>query len=205
MWIDAVVTEGFIMLVCAALPVALIGAIARAASPRENLLPLFVMMTGVAVLGSVSGWNGGQSRDGVVGDIIPAALGLLGAVAVYLFGTKPKSGLVASFCAAAFALALGAGYSAGAAKRGPLDAETRGLALCTSVFTDPKVLGTDDAFFRAVSLFGKTCAELLGQDFQNTQTQTKRHEVVQNIDIDRIISGLCEVDSAFREKHCPGS
>jgi hypothetical protein len=54
---------------------------------------------------------------GVVGDVIPAALALVGGVAAYLFGVDRSKGLVASFCAAAFALSLGIGYAAGAGNR----------------------------------------------------------------------------------------
>ncbi|SIQ43935.1 hypothetical protein SAMN05880590_104113 [Rhizobium sp. RU35A] len=129
---------------------------------RSNIL---VLIVGLAVLGAVSGVAGGSSRVGVVGDVIPAALGLVGGVSAYLFGVDRSKGLVASVCAAAFALSLGLGYAAGAGSRTETEDKQARLDFCEKLLADAKVWADDRAFCRVVTVFGEECSWLLADGF----------------------------------------
>lgn len=132
---------------------------------REERTRVVVLVLGVTVIGAVAGFAGGTSRVGVVGDVIPAALTLLGGgLAVYLFGVELSKGVIASVCAAAFALALGLGYAMGAGQRGPSERYDSWLEACRTAFTSPDMLGNDAATTRVVRFFGQPCAELLASD-----------------------------------------
>ncbi|KNG92864.1 hypothetical protein [Pseudaestuariivita atlantica] len=149
---------------------------------RSDTQALFPIMFGLSVIGTVAGVTGGTSRDGVVGDIVPAALALIGTVSIYVFGAQPakdREPLVA-FGAAAFALSLGLGYAVGAANRGQSDAYLRILARCDAVFSNDAVLTNDAAFLRAANLWGEACSEVWASDHANTadnarSTEGERH------------------------------
>lgn len=126
------------------------------AKPEERK-SLYVLIFGLAALGAVAGVAGGTSRVGVVGDVIPAALALVGGVAAYLFGVDRSQGLVASFCAAAFALALGVGYATGAGNRAVTDNKGENLEFCRALFAQPEVWKDDRAFCRVATIFGDQC------------------------------------------------
>lgn len=101
----------------------------------EDRTRVAVLVLGVAVIGAVAGFAGGTSRTGVVGEVIPAALALLGGgLAVYLFGVDLSKGTLASVCAGAFALALGLGYTMGAGTRGPSERYATWTEACRDVF-----------------------------------------------------------------------
>jgi len=131
---------------------------------KEEIKKLGILIVGLAVLGSVAGIAGGISRVGVVGDIIPAALGLVAGVSFYLFGVDQSKGIVASLCATAFALALGFGYAAGAGNRDIRDRFDRNLAFCSDGFSNPEILNNDRAFMRFSDLFGTTCIQMIATD-----------------------------------------
>ena len=124
---------------------------------RGEWKSLFVLIFGLATLGAIAGIAGGTSRVGVVGDVIPAALALVGGVAAYLFGIDRSQGLVVSFCAAAFALALGFGYTTGAGNREVADNKAGNLEFCRSLFLQPKIWEDDRAFCRVATIFGEQC------------------------------------------------
>jgi len=131
---------------------------------KAEFQKLAVLIVGLAVLGAVAGVAGGTSRVGVVGDIIPAALGLVAGVSAYLFGVDQSKGIVASLCAAAFAVALGFGYAAGAGNRDVRDRFERNLAFCVDGFSNAEILNNDRAFKRFSDLFGPTCTQLIATD-----------------------------------------
>lgn len=135
----------------------LVGGVAFLLSKPEERKGLIILIFGLATLGAVAGIAGGTSRVGVVGDIIPAALALVGAVAAYLFGIDRSQGLIASFCAAAFALALGVGYAAGAGNRQVADNKAENVEFCRSLFAQSEVWKDDRAFCRVATIFGEQC------------------------------------------------
>lgn len=125
---------------------------------------IYILVFGLATLGAVSGVAGGSSRVGVVGDIIPAALGLAGGVSAYLFGVDRSKGLIASVCAAAFALSLGFGYATGAGNRAVTDSKSANLEFCRKIYSDPKIWGDDRAFCRVATTLGEQCNQLIAGD-----------------------------------------
>jgi len=123
-----------------------------------------ILVVAMAILGSISGFAGGLSRVGVVGDIIPAALALTGGVSAYLFGVDRSKGVIASLCAAAFALSLGFGYSSGASIRGGSERQTAIVQECKTAMLQPEILGDDRAFCRFVTMMGDQCFYHLASD-----------------------------------------
>lgn len=165
MWISSLQSDLIIVVVCTFLSIMIVGFVAALAVPDEDRKTLLPLMFGLAILGTIAGLAGGTSRVGVVGDIVPAALALIGSVSVYVFGVQPERGLIVSFSAATFALALGLGYAAGAGKRGPIDAYDRRVAFCESLLSDAKILSSDIAMYRVAVLHGETCSNVLGTEF----------------------------------------
>jgi len=133
---------------------------------RWRLLGLFV---GIAVIGTVAGTAGGTSRVGVVGDIIPAALALVGGASVYLFGVDASRGLIATCCAIAFTLALGSGYILGAAERTRAEFFAENKAFCDDLFGTHQVLTSSAAYCTAVQNHGEMCAQSWAQ-FATSET-----------------------------------
>jgi len=60
----------------------------------------------IAALGATAGLIGGLSRLGVAGQIVPAALSLVGGVTLYVFFVERERGVIASVVTLAFASAL---------------------------------------------------------------------------------------------------
>ena len=132
---------------------------------------LWVLLAGVSILGAVAGVSGGTSRVGVVGDVIPAALALVGGVAVYLFGAEDRSrGEVAAVCAVAFATSLGIGYASGAQARMPREIEETYARYCREKFADAALLGSDKAYCRFISNMGENCAYYIALDLSSYQS-----------------------------------
>ncbi|OIQ43070.1 MAG: hypothetical protein BM560_02520 [Roseobacter sp. MedPE-SWde] len=140
-----------------ALAVLIVGVLAFFFSKPSERKSLFILIFGLATLGAVAGVAGGTSRVGVVGDVIPAALALAGGVAAYLFGVDQTKGLVASFCAAAFALALGTGYATGAGNRAVADNKDENLEFCRSLYSQSNFWKDDRSFCRMATIFGEQC------------------------------------------------
>lgn len=146
-----------VIAVSVALTVLIVGATACICAEKDERKSLVILIFGLATLGAVAGVAGGSSRVGVVGDVIPAALALAGGVSAYLFGVDRSKGLVASFCAAAFALSLGLGYATGAGNRGVTENKAENLAFCRALFQKPDIWDDDRAFCRAATVFGEQC------------------------------------------------
>ncbi|GEM_PF-4060753 len=123
-----------------------------------------VLMLTVSILGAVAGVEGGMSRVGVVGDIVPAALALAGGVSVYLFGVKSSQSLITSLAVAVFALSLGLAYSRGAAGRAVADRYETYATLCQNAVFDSELLKDDKAFARFSGIMGSTCSTVLASD-----------------------------------------
>lgn len=120
-----------------------------------------MLIMGAAFLGSASGYAGGLSRVGVVGDIIPAALALAGGVSAYLFGVDRSQGVIASVVATAFGLSLVVSFSAGAERRSHFDLFGHLRSTCYSSMSDGNLLGDKEAFCRYSKIMGETCLKAL--------------------------------------------
>lgn len=149
---------------------------------KADRTKMVVLVLGVAVIGAVAGFAGGTSRVGVVGDVIPAALVLLGGgLALHLFGVDLSKGVIASVCASAFALALGLGYAMGSGQRGPTERYNTWTETCRETFASATILASDAATTRAVRFFGKPCAELLASDIARVLGGTDRSAAEQRM------------------------
>lgn len=104
------------------------------------LLSCIVLIISISVVGAVAGYAGGLSRTGVVGDVIPAALGLLGGLSVYLFGIQKTPTVVTPIVVVVFAVSLVAGFSAGAKNREQGETFDRVQAACFGLFMSPHTM-----------------------------------------------------------------
>ncbi|MDU8911247.1 hypothetical protein [Aestuariicoccus sp. MJ-SS9] len=160
MWFDDVIKEVVVLATSAGISFGICAFVAAAALDdytRNRALPA---LFGLSIIGAAAGITGGLSRDGAVGEIIPAALALVGSVAAYVFGVEKDTGAGAraGFAAAAFALSLSFGYAAGAARRSPTEITASRVAACDALFANALVLADKVAFRRAVDVHGWHCA-----------------------------------------------
>lgn len=115
-------------------------------------LKVALLLFGVALLGVTAGFTGGMSRDGAVGTIIPAALTLIGGLAVYLFGADTTKGSAVSLTAGSFALALFLGYSSSSQIRHDWESASAFRTKCFDTYAKAAALNPDtqlDALLRS--------------------------------------------------------
>ena len=94
---------------------------------------------------------------------MPAFLGLLGAVAVYLFGVDRSKGVIASFGAVALSIALVSGYGLSTQYRVTHISDYREIRnICATAYSNAELLNHSSAFdtFKANKL-GKYCEGVL--------------------------------------------
>jgi hypothetical protein len=131
--------------------------LASLAFQRESWRKVGPLLFALALVGACAGIAGGMSRAAAVGDVIPAFLGLLGVVGVYLFGVDQSRGIVASFGAASLSIALLIGYAAGSEYRNTPEDHRDIRAHCARAYTDPDLLGNEEAFERFRKQMGGQC------------------------------------------------
>lgn len=142
---------------------ALIPVLISIVSYRSDWKTNSTLLTTLALVGASAGIAGGMSRTGVVGDIVPAFLGLLGAVAVYLFGVDRSKGVIASFGAVALSISLVSGYLFSTEYRVTHISDYREIrAICATAYSNAELLNHPSAFgtFKANNL-GRHCEGVL--------------------------------------------
>jgi hypothetical protein len=126
--------------------------------PKNERMPLLCLLLGISAIAATAGVTGGLSRDGAVGEVIAAALGLLGGVVVYVFGVDRSKGMIASICAFTFSLTLVVAYFEAAARRGAPESYAFWRERCIDKYIDKDVLGDDTAFVVMDQSIGELCA-----------------------------------------------
>lgn len=86
--------------------------------PSDHKKDLLVFLMAFSMLGIVTGYLTGLSRQPAVSAVLPAVLSLFGGLAVYLIGTDQSKRLAVSLAVLAFATSLVLATSWGAAIRG---------------------------------------------------------------------------------------
>ena len=136
---------------------------------KSQLKEVAIILLVLAIIGACSGTAGGLSRVGAVGTIIPAFLGLLGGVAIYLFGSDRSKGLIASFGAVALSISLIISYIS-IAKIRTIEDERRNIKEhCLVAYTNPGILSSDIAFKRFTTHFSKPCAKSMRRSTWNAK------------------------------------
>ncbi len=128
------------------------------------LIRYLVMVLTISILGVISGYSGGMSRTGAVGDIIPAALGLLGGLSLYMFGAKPKSSVIISITVATFALSLIVGFNQSASIRSERDTYKVVQNACINLFMSPKTMNKESIEIANLT-HGKMCRSIFHSIF----------------------------------------
>lgn len=112
----------------------------------------------VALFGGLVGFHGGNSRVGVVGDLIPAVVTLLAGLAAYVFGLPDKKpGPFLFPMLGSFIVTLFLSWSIGAANHSGNETYAEWEAQCLSVLGHPEVLASDTAYRNALIEFGEYC------------------------------------------------
>lgn len=84
---------------------------------NHNPFSFFLLAFSFSLLGGGIGYLSGLSREGVVGDVLPAALVFLGLGAGYLFSQNPEKSMFSSVAVGCFALTLFNFYYLAASER----------------------------------------------------------------------------------------
>lgn len=124
---------------------------------RGGRKEIAVILAALAVVGACAGTAGGMSRVGAVGSIIPAFLGLLGGLSIYLFGVDRSKGLISSFSAAAIAISLIVSYTVTSQFRNVGDDHRDIRAHCARAYTDAKLLSDAASFAKFRERMGQLC------------------------------------------------
>ena len=124
----------------------------------KDSLPLLVALS---LMGSCAGLAGGMSRDSAVEDIIPVFLGLVGAVAVYLFGLDRSRGVIASLGLTALTVALLISYASAAEQRNVSEDHRNLRAHCARAYTDAELLQNKVAYSVFEAKLGNQCSKAL--------------------------------------------
>jgi len=127
---------------------------------RSSIKEISIILAGLAIIGACAGIAGGMSRVGAVGSIIPAFLGLLGGLSIYLFGIDKSKGLIASFGASSLSISLIIAFTIGADIRNKSDDAREIRAYCTKAYTDAKLLSNETAFKRFRTQLGGLCGHV---------------------------------------------
>jgi hypothetical protein len=127
---------------------------------KGERLQFLLVLLGIAAIGATAGILGGLSRDGAVGEIMAAALGLLGGLVVWLFAADRSNGSVVSLCALAFAISLFSGYIEGSSRRAEPERYLYWRVQCADSFSDPEKVGDPLTFQVMSDSFGTICANI---------------------------------------------
>ncbi len=130
----------------------------RISVERRQVLAVIGALFVMGIFGGLVGFQGGNSRIGVVGDLMPAVVALVAGIAAYLFGVseRPPGPLLFPLLAS-FVSTLFIAYGMGSVNRGANDEYATWEGQCLSVFGNPDVLGSERAYRNAKEHFGDYC------------------------------------------------
>ena len=127
---------------------------------RTLWAPFLIVLLGICAVAATAGIAGGLSREGVVGSIIAAALGLLGGVVVWLFAADPVKGVKIAVCAFAFSLALVTSYFEAASRRQAPESYAFWRARCADNYTNKELLNDPVAMSVLDASIGALCGQI---------------------------------------------
>lgn len=135
---------------------------ARGRSKLDLTLIAFHLVA-MALLGVMTGYAGGNSRESVVGEVVPALLSFLGAGSLFYLGLKKVHDAAPSVLVSCLIISVFVGFSVGAKKRSLYEANHSGPSanqvLCEQVFANPRILSNTAAYDRAFEILGRRCAD----------------------------------------------
>jgi len=139
----------------------------------KDLLIYFLMIIAISLVGSTAGFSGGMSRVGVVGEIVPAALSLIGGLSLYLFGVKEVKTLFLPISVSVFAVTLVVGFSAGANNREKRQTFELIQKHCLELFMAHDLMDATKLQI-AVKTHGKVCAPVFQATFATILTPSNK-------------------------------
>lgn len=144
-------------------------------SRSSRYLALLIII--MSFLGATVGITGGWSREGVVGDVIPAILGLVGGLSVYLFENNRGKALVVLPATLAFTLTVYVGYFVGAEIRNPAERAVAYRDMCFTALSNPEILSSNDAYCRFLVSAGDRCFRELFKNKMTYQSNARYGDV----------------------------
>lgn len=119
----------------------------------------------LALLGTAVGILGGWSRVGVVGNVVPAILTLVGALTVYLFDQKNEKTILVIVSTITFTICLFLGFVIGTQIRNPSEKHTAYRDFCLTALSNSDLLNDTQGYCRFLAGPGDQCWSTL---FDNT-------------------------------------
>lgn len=111
---------------------------------RRALWSVALVLVAATTVGAAAGYAGGMARDGgAVTAIVPAALALLGGIAIYVFGAVVDRSAIVALSVTSFAIALVMGFQVGALQRQGADALQQFAEACFGLFFAPETMNTE--------------------------------------------------------------
>ncbi len=134
----------------------------------RSVLALFGSLVVMGLFGGLVGFHGGNSRVGVVGDLMPAVVALIAGLAAYLFGVADKRPGPNLFpMLAVFVSVLFITYGMGSGNRSGNQSKASQVAFCREAFAQPEILADAEALVRAAEIHIKTCPNEAGHILPN--------------------------------------
>jgi len=127
--------------------------------------PVFLALLVMATFGALVGYSGGNSRDGVVGDLIPAVITFVAGGVTYLVGVRDSDTNPLTLpMVAAFVLGVFFCYILGAGNRVGFEATSRTRTICTETYSNAGILVDAEAWERMRGIFDQFCERPLRLD-----------------------------------------
>jgi len=125
---------------------------------QQQALAVFGALFVMGIFGGLVGFHGGNSRVGVVGDLMPAVVTLVAGIAAYLFGVAEKApGPLLFPLLGSFVCTLFISYSIGSANRAGNEEYALWESQCLSVFGNADILASPTALAAAKEEFSEYC------------------------------------------------
>ena len=131
--------------------------------PKDVLIH-FLMIVSISTLGAIAGFSGGMSRVGVVGEIVPAALSLIGGLSLYMFGVQRVTNILLPISISIFAVTLLLGFSFGANNREKRQTFELLQERCLNLFMNHELMEKSKLTI-AMETHGKTCGPIMQETF----------------------------------------
>lgn len=150
-----------VALVSIAFSLAIYVAARRSIGTEQTARSAIGMLFVIGIFGGLVGFHGGNSRDAVVGELLPAVITLVAGVAAYLFGVSDKKPNAMLFpMVASFIFVVFVTYGMGSANRSSNAYNERWEEFCVSAYA-ADVFATEETFRRAELVFKDSCTDYL--------------------------------------------
>lgn len=118
-----------------------------------------VILFSISLIGALVGDLSGSSQESIAGQLVPAILTLLGALAVFIFGKKTDETGLVSLAVLSFVLSLSISYTNALLQKNDKDA----FLFCRDSYANPDILASQKVLDRFNGLFRTYCDAAIGR------------------------------------------